>query len=473
MKARRIITLAMCLAALRPAAADEDAIRSALKQFFDSRDAAQQRQLAQQIEADPAYDRAHLSKWLHTSGLFEPRAAGTHDFSVELPDTSLRRIALRIPQGYDPGRAWPLIYCLHGTGGDAESILALVERLLGDLGNAFVLAAPDQYGEMVLHDRWPPQGEHGVLLREIRTRVNIDSDRVLATGYSKGGHACWTLAVLDAEQFAGIMPLAGSLLLPGVDLLLPDFLPATAGTRVWAVWGAKDTADDAGRTSPHSGIAGINRKIAQLAAQSKLPIVTHEYADRGHGDIAPPPDILAAWLSARRIPYPKAGRLRFRHVCQAQTAWLEGGKWNGPQWDDKPMVLEFREGEKDWDPNAQRAAEGRAYRSRLGELAGEVNGQAIRVRRKNLSQITVWLGDGMIDWSQPVTIDASGQVDFKGKLEPNLLVCLTQAARTRDFERLRWAGVRIQSGKAALVLTGDESEAPAEKPAKPPAKKRK
>jgi hypothetical protein len=38
-------------------------------------------------------------------------------------------------------------------------------------------------------------------------------------------------------------------------------------------------------------------------------------------------------------------------------------------------------------------------------------------------------------------------------LTPDLYVCLSQAARTWDFDRLRWAGVRLQHGEKPVVLS--------------------
>ncbi len=57
--------------------------------------------------------------------------------------------------------------------------------------------------------------------------------------------------------------------------------------------------------------------------------------------------------------------------------------------------------------------------------------------------MTVWIGDGMVDWRQPVTVKAGGRQVFAGTLTPDLLVCLSQAARTLDFDRLRWATVSL------------------------------
>jgi hypothetical protein len=42
---------------------------------------------------------------------------------------------------------------------------------------------------------------------------------------------------------------------------------------------------------------------------------------------------------------------------------------------------------------------------------------------------------------------------FRGRLQPDLLLALTQAARTRDFDRLRWAGWRVGHSPRVTVVT--------------------
>ncbi|MFQ5805495.1 MAG: hypothetical protein ACE5I3_03485 [Phycisphaerae bacterium] len=64
------------------------------------------------------------------------------------------------------------------------------------------------------------------------------------------------------------------------------------------------------------------------------------------------------------------------------------------------------------------------------------------------------LGDDMIDWDQLVSLKVNGRKAFEGKLEPDLFVCLTQAVRTYDFERLRWTGLRFKSGSRTKIVTG-------------------
>ena len=160
-------------------------------------------------------------------------------------------------------------------------------------------------------------------------------------------------------------------------------------------------------------------------------------------------------LSATREHYPRSIRRVFRLPCQGRTAWIEAHAWRGSWWDEKPLKISFRADENPDDPRVQREALARAVRGRLGELRGEVNGQEIKVYRKKISELTVWVGDEMIDWNQPVSLKVNGRQASEGTLTPDLFVCLTQAARTYDFNRLRWAGLRFKSGSKTRIVTAD------------------
>ena len=437
------------------ARADEAAILRDLAAFFDAADLDLRERLARRIEEDAAYDRAKIGAWLHAAIPFEPRPPGQAALAVPLADGATRRVALRLPAGYDARQPWPLIYALHGQGGGAGQIIAYVEQALGPHANEYVVAAPDRYDEVVVHQtRWPPTGEHPTVLHALKRAVHVDSDRVFALGYSRGGHTSWTLAVLHADQFAGVAPVAGTLLMQEVDRLWEHLLGNLMNTRVLCVWGAQDTLDDGGAAGDQHGIAGLNRLLAAMTNRLKAPVVVHEDPHKGHGGVVPPPALLEDLLASRRAHDPKAVRQTFRHIYQARCYWLEGHAWRGPQWTDKPIELRFQPGEDASREEDVRQAFTRAFKALLGEISGEVDGQEIRVSRKNVSKLTVWIGADMLDWSRPVTLTVSGRQAFEGTLTPDLFVCLAQAQRTYDFERLRWAGLRFKSGSRTKLVTG-------------------
>src|SRR5262249_12425609 len=98
---------------------------------------------------------------------------------------------------------------------------------------------------------------------------------------------------------------------------------------------------------------------------------------------------------------------------------------------------------------------GRTLSGLLGRLRGEVSGQTIRVERRHVAELTVWVGEGRVDWERPVTIEVDGRTAFAGLPRPAPGVCLARGAGPFDFARLRWAGVRIDARGAAALVTAD------------------
>lgn len=438
--------------------ADETAILADIAAFVRATDAGERQRLAAQVQADPAYDRTKISAWLHRAELFKPLPPGRQSLDVPLANGTTRAVVLRVPQGYDCRRPWPLIYALHGSGGNGDVIVGYVEKILGRNVESYIVAAPTGYGEAIIHQKeWPPVGEHAAVLLVLRQNVHIDSDRVFIMGYSLGGHTTWTVATLYADQFAGAMPLAGAFTIILPEYLWENFLPNLAALPVLCVWGVKDVEFEDGRGNPDGGIAGLNRKLRDKAGDLKLPLTAIEDPEKGHGGIVPPAGELTKWLAGTRVHYPKSVQHTFRHIGQARAYWVEGLKWTGEQWTDKPRSIHLREGESQYKDEDVDKAAAREYRGLLGELRGEIDGQRLRVHRRHVSELIVWIGNGMIDWDQPVVLDTGDRrPNFEGRLEPDLYICLTQAARTWDFDRLRWAGLRIKSGsKTRPVTAGD------------------
>lgn len=450
--ARILVRLGAACAAAATACADEAAICAEMRAFFDADDATRAA-IARRIESDTAYDPARVSSWLHEAAPFPSAEAGRTTIRVREKGRADLNVTLRIPQNYDTARAWPLIYALHGTGGNADEIVGFVERMLGARADEFVIAAPDQYQQVVIRAVTPYTPEHRDALRAIRRHVHVDADRVYCTGYSRGGHASWTLAVVCPDEFAGVMPLAGTLLLPEYESLFADFLPNVAHTHVLCCWGALDTADPQGGRSADGGIAGVNRVLRRTAETLKMPILFEEDPSKAHGGILPTRAALGALLDARRVHAAKELALTFRCVEQGEAYWLRPLAWVNRAWDDKPVNLRFKPGENPDDPQAQRAAMGRAIRQLLGELHGRVEGQQISVTRKNVSAFDVLLTEGMVDWTRPVRLMVSGNKVYEGAVKRDLLLCLTRAAQTFDFDRLVWAGLRYEQGKKVRLLT--------------------
>ncbi|MBL8877982.1 MAG: hypothetical protein JNG88_02590 [Phycisphaerales bacterium] len=446
----RILVATFTLLVVSGSMADESTIASLLREYLRAGGDAERAAIARRIAADAALDMKKMPTWLHTCGAHDPLDAGTRMLSVALENGESRTVHVRVPQAYDPKRPWPLIVGYHGTGGDGAEFIEFVSRMLGARADEFVIAAPTDYGQRVINQGGPPSTEHVEVLIALRKLCHIDNDRVYATGYSLGGHTVWTLALIHPDQFAACIPLAGSLVLPDTERYFPDFLPNARHTLVAAVWGAKDTTDVTfANQSPQGGIAGINRRLATECAKLNLRLLSHEYADKGHGGIAPPPEMLDQALAARRQHAPRELHHTFRNLAQAPSYWVEPRSWRGPSWGDN---AEFKGTlRKDEDP---RDALAREIRKRLGRIEASVDGQTITLRRKNVDDVVIWLGDDLVDWAAPVKINHMGKVVFDDGVAPDVELCLAQVTRTWDFDRLRWSGIIISGGKKPVVLHG-------------------
>ncbi|MEM9597286.1 MAG: hypothetical protein AAGD06_23665 [Acidobacteriota bacterium] len=434
------------------ARADESPLAAKARAFFEAKGTKRHAELALAVAADPSYDPAAIGEALHGMEVFPTHKPGRRYASMGVGYGQSRRLVLRIPKGYSPDRAWPLIYCLHASGSTASSILRRTESLLGSRVDEFVLAAPDGYRQTSLDAPPPFTPEHPVAIQELRKVIHVDSDRVYAMGYSLGGYASWTTAVLHSDMLGGAVPMASCPAPWDMDGVWEAIGPNFQHLPVLHVWGTRDGLNVPGfegRAHSLGSMSDVNRKFSPLIRKLGLNVIDHPVQGAGHGGARPKEREMWKLLEAERVHYPAEVSHRFRHIHQASTYWLEGHAWKGPAWDDIGRRIKKKPGE------SNRAAFGRVFVPLLGELSGRIEGQTVTVRTKHLSDFTVWLGDGMIDWNQPVKLVVNGVAVFEGRVEKDLGVLLAQAKRSYDFERLRWAGLRVDAKGKVKPVTAD------------------
>jgi pimeloyl-ACP methyl ester carboxylesterase len=457
-----LLSLALLVAASRPVAATEATILADMKAFFATADPARQAELAAHAEADPVFRRERVTEWLHRLDLFRPLKPGALELHVPVGYGQMRTVTLRLPRGYDPRRRWPLLYALHPSGGNGPFFLDYVEKqLLGPAVDEFILAAPTEYHQTGLDAPPPFTVDHPAILRAVRQAVHVDSDRVYALGYALGGYATWAVACLHADQLAGAVPISSAFCIPPTeDGLWRSMLPNFSYLPVLNVWGRQDTQEVLGVRGPDSlgGIGALNARWVQWLQGlpgPRLPLLQNVALDgKGHGGAVPPPLALRKLLGLSRAHYPRRVEHNFRHVFQGSSYWLEAHSWEGAHWGGELPAYARRPGE------SEEQAFGRVLRDLLGHLRGEIAGQTLKVDRRHVGEMTVWVGEGMVDWRRPVTVELAGHRVFSGMLKPDLFVCLSQAARTLDFDRLRWAGIRIDARGKAEPVTGATSFPP-------------
>jgi|GEM_PF-1116759 len=410
----------------------------------------------------PGYRPERLGELLHGAGLFRPVAPGAGGLTqviVPVGYDRARRVYVRVPTGYDPARPWPLILAYHGGGGDGPEMIASLERLLGAERDRYVIAAPSHYRQTSLDHPRPVSSEHLAVLHALRGLVHLDADRVYVTGYSLGGYTAWHLATFQADRFAAAVPMASTFgSLGGPEGVWTELFANFRGLPILSVWGGRDRLDvpDLNARGSAGSMAQCNRRLGTLLREHGATSVVHYVVPRaGHGGAQPPRELLLTFLRKERAPAPRTVEHHFRYIHQGHAYWIEGHQWQGDLWDEpwpggSPAVRSDAN-----DPAW------RAIRERFGSIRGTVEStggtQRIELSTRHLAELTVWIEDGMIDWDRPVTVVHNGRQVFTGRLERDPGVALAQARRTRDFDRLRWAGVRIDAaaGTARAVTPED------------------
>lgn len=434
-----------------PTSGDEPAIVVAIGAYFSTDDPDERETLVRRIEQDPEYDRTKVSEWLHAASKFDPIKRSTLVMRIPIGHKKLRTVRLRLPKGYDAGRAWPLLMVYHGSGGSAKNFLRFVERLLGPRVDEFIIAAPHDYRNTIVDLPGPPSAEHPMVWRAIKKRVHVDSDRMYALGYSLGGYATWTYATLYADRFAGAIALACTYSFPSEGQLWEAMLPNLNHVPILHVWGDQDPlpCPGFGGRRARMTISQLNRRFTALLPKIDADVTSRMLPGIAHNGVVPPPDQLQRILAKRRVRSPKRVEHTFRNLHQGQAYWLEAETWLGDKWDEafhQHVNDELNADDDSDDAVMQQVVE------RMGHLAGSLKGQSISVQRRHVGDLVVWFSNEMIDWTKPIKVVVDDANVFEGRIMPSLHVCLEQAGRSSDFERLRWAGLRVnQDGRVQFI----------------------
>lgn len=142
--------------------------------------------------------------------------------TVPLDDPAVDGYSLRLPDGYDPSRTYPLLLSLHSSGqvggpveealchGPPSVIRRLPETCPESLRRNFILVSPHltegPYEERQWFDRLELLDD---ILSEVCRGCRVDPARIYLAGYSTGGTGTWGYASRRPGQFAAVIPIAG------------------------------------------------------------------------------------------------------------------------------------------------------------------------------------------------------------------------------------------------------------------------
>ena len=168
---------------------------------------------------------------VETTKLFVTGMYEDEQFNVRVP------YALYVPTDYDPGKKYPIVIGLHGTGERTEPVEAIQQKM--EMGTAWARDSEKGHNQCLVlipqclihyddEDNWtslvqfinghsnspfwplPQLSAVWNLLEKLRGEYSIDEKRMYLTGVSSGGFAAYVLAMDHPNAFAGLVPVSGA-----------------------------------------------------------------------------------------------------------------------------------------------------------------------------------------------------------------------------------------------------------------------
>lgn len=205
--------------------------------------------------------------------------------SMEVSGTT-RTYYVQLPAGYDPSKAYPLVFQFHPMGGTAE--MALTMYNLPSSGYASAIFVTPQ--GLTSASRGSDAGSTGwantngqdiaftkAMLAEVQSKYCVDNARIFSTGFSYGGMMSFAIGCEMGDVFRAIAPMSGA--------LYSDFNCKGTGHAI-AMWGSHGTSDNvvpiADGRSALAKILQENHCGTETTPVDPSPCVLYQGCDQGY-----------------------------------------------------------------------------------------------------------------------------------------------------------------------------------------------
>lgn len=132
------------------------------------------------------------------------------DMQYEVSQFEHIQYVTRYPNGYEPGKKYPVIMFFHGAGGRGKDVNVLMNNPYFKITDeytdfSFITVAP-LCSTNTWFDMFPTLER---LVVKTANEEFADKTRIYAMGASMGGYATWQIAMSMPEIFAAIVPICG------------------------------------------------------------------------------------------------------------------------------------------------------------------------------------------------------------------------------------------------------------------------
>ncbi len=401
---------------------------SQVEAFFRAEDSKTRDGLGSAIAAAAQGDIRAVARCVENAALWTEPPGTRGAFTLPSQAYGAVEVAYSLPAAYDPGQRYPTVLCMPDAGISAEKTLAHAAALLGGHAAEFVLVCPNRRIGGSFHQPRASAGDLRRLVRALRKRIHTDTDRAYLLGIGMGAEVVWLGAIAHADLFAGAVVLSGYPRVPYPEQAYPMLLGNLRHVPVLTVW---SSADDPRATSQQELVAAHNRGIVEFAQKASLPITGIELAFDAAHEL--PATALSAVLDRGRPKLMPAVSHWFRYPSQGQANWLRQAKYAGEVWEADQLSI-LASATTDRDSFVQDV-----FKANLAYLGGSIDGQTITIETRRCARAELLFGEGMIDFSTPVTIICNGRKRHGGLIRPSIKTLLDSAYDQWEFQRLVWA----------------------------------
>ncbi|MHC4472612.1 MAG: CE1 family esterase, partial [Planctomycetota bacterium] len=220
MKTAVAIALALLVVLPSAVAEEEDPLTAAVAGLFRARGRHEEKVAVDKIlglKPDPAKVAELLAEGPEYG---DPGFKGWKVRKVHYPDGVERPYHLYVPDAYDPAAKAPLLIHMHG--GVSRPALLTEDEMKREGYRDWWKEQADEWGFLVVYPLgqqgamwWDDVGANGLegVIADVKRDLNVDEDKVFATGFSDGASGAFYLGLTRPTSYAGFIPLNGH---PGV-----------------------------------------------------------------------------------------------------------------------------------------------------------------------------------------------------------------------------------------------------------------
>ncbi len=394
--------------------------------YFTSHDAEKRLQFASAIDTEARGSVSAVVEALQTVNVWPVLPHRRGRLAFVSPAFGKIDIAYRLPNNYESSSRHPAILCFPDHGEPIEGALRAAVRAMGSRIEGFVLVAPSHPVGGSFHQPGGSAGDLPELMRELRRRIHLDTERVFLFGMNRGGDAAWIAALFHPDLFAGVITLASYPALPYADQTYPVLIRNLRRLPVVSLWVSPGDGDLSAR---RLAVAMHNRAITAMARAHSLAITGGEVPPEAYdGTVSRGQDLLA--ILDRRQPRIGAEFAHwFRYPQQGRAGWIRQVRAAGDVWEEEQLSI-LPSPNVDRDEFITGVIQGK-----MGYLAGRIDGQTIDIQAKHCSRIEVLLTQGLVDLGRPITVRCNGKKRFSGVVEADIAALLDHTYTCWDFQR--------------------------------------